>query len=280
MREITAETLDLGLLRKGQGHKYDHGHALVLTGGAGRSGAGRLAGMAALRIGAGAVTLGVPPAAQMEVAVQITALMLRRVADGDGLRAVLEDARFSALCLGPGMGLSEGKGDLVAAALHSGRACVLDADALTLISQEGALMGALHGGCVLTPHGGEFARLFPDVSMADKARAAARAADRAGCALLLKGAETVIAAPGGAVSVHRAEGARAVPWLATAGAGDVLAGLITGLMARGIAPMQAAELGAFVHVECARAFGPGLIAEDFSGAVPGVLAALGAGAPD
>jgi hydroxyethylthiazole kinase-like uncharacterized protein yjeF len=269
-----------------QTHKYTHGHALVLSGGAGRTGAARLAARGALRIGAGLVTLGVPGSAQMEVASRITALMLKRVEDADGLAGVLEDARVNALCLGPGLGIARAQ-DLVPAALSAGRAVVLDADALTAFGDDpAALFALLHDKCVLTPHGGEFARLFPD--LADKLNAPATtgpayskvdatraAAERAGCVVLFKGPDTVIAAPDGRCSINSAQYERAAPWLATAGAGDVLAGFITGLLARGFAPMKAAETAAFCHVECARGFGPGLIAEDLPEALPAVLRDLG-----
>ncbi len=273
------------------GHKYSHGHALILSGGAGKTGAVRLAARGALRIGAGVVTLGVPPSAQMEVAGQITALMLKRVEDGAALAEVLQDTRINALCLGPGMGLERAR-DLVPVALNTGggleaRPTVLDADALTAYSEKPeALFEMLHENCVLTPHAGEFARLFPDIaeklaapptkgpaySKVDATRAAAK---RAGCVVLFKGADTVIAAPDGRCSINSAHYERAAPWLATAGAGDVLAGFITGLMARGFAPMQAAETGAWLHVECALSFGPGLIAEDLPEELPKVFTALG-----
>ncbi|MBC7133238.1 MAG: NAD(P)H-hydrate dehydratase [Roseovarius sp.] len=271
-------------LAKGAGHKYSHGHALILTGGAGRTGAARLAARAALRIGAGAVTLGVPGAAQQEVACHVTAEMLRRVGDADALRDALADPRITALCLGPGLGLERAPA-LVAAACAAGRATVLDADALSAFEgAPGALFAHLHGGCVLTPHSGEFARLFPDIAARlstpatsgpafSKVDAARAAADRAGCTLLLKGADTVIAAPDGRCTIHSAHYARAVPWLATAGAGDVLAGLITGLLARGLPPMAAAESAAWLHVEAARVFGPGLVATDLAGQLPAVLRA-------
>ncbi|MEO0699761.1 MAG: NAD(P)H-hydrate dehydratase, partial [Pseudomonadota bacterium] len=106
----------------------------------------------------------------------------------------------------------------------------------------------------------------------DATRAAAK---RAGCVVLFKGPDTVIAAPDGRCSINSAFYERAAPWLATAGSGDVLAGFITGLLARGFLAMQAAETGAWLHVECARAFGPGLIAEDLPEALPGVFRELG-----
>ena len=277
--------VDLG---KRLAHKYDHGHALVLSGGASRTGAARLAARGALRIGAGLVTLGVPGSAQMEVACQITALMLRRVDDGAGLSEVLEDARLNALCLGPGMGVERAR-ELVPVAVRAQRTpyAVLDADALTAFQDDPkALFDMLHDKCVLTPHGGEFARLFPDIaeklnalatkgpafSKVDATREAAR---RAGCVVLFKGPDTVIAAPDGRCSINSAHYERAAPWLATAGSGDVLAGFITGLLARGVAPMQASETAAWLHVECARSFGPGLIAGDLPEELPKVFRGLG-----
>ncbi|WP_375690988.1 NAD(P)H-hydrate dehydratase [Pseudooceanicola sp. LIPI14-2-Ac024] len=271
--------------RRGDAHKYDHGHALVLSGGVGRGGAARLAGRAALRIGAGLVTLAPPPAALIENAAQLTAIMLRAMPDGAALTAMLEDARISALCLGPGLGTGQREAGLVAAALDARRPTVLDADALTLIAGDDDLRARLHAGCVLTPHAGEFARLFPEIagrlsapavqgpamSTLDAAGAAAAAA---GCTVLLKGAATVVAAPDGRAAINPGVYDRAAPWLATAGAGDVLAGLIAGLMARGLAPMQAACDAAWLHVEAARAFGPGLIAEDLPEMLPAVLRTL------
>ena len=270
------------------GHKFSHGHALILSGGAGRSGAARLAARGALRIGAGLVTLGVPGSAQMEVACQITALMLRRVEDSEGLAEVLQDERINALCLGPGMGLERAR-ELVpvaARAEHRPRV-VLDADALTAFAEApDKLFGMLHDKCVLTPHGGEFARLFPDIAEKlnapatkgpaySKVEATREAAARAGCFVLYKGPDTVIAAPDGRCSINSAHYERAAPWLATAGAGDVLAGFITGALARGFAPMQAAESAAWLHVECARSFGPGVIAEDLPEELPKVFRGLG-----
>ena len=280
------------ILSKGaQTHKYSHGHALILSGGAGKTGAARLAARGALRIGAGVVTVGVPPSAQMEVAGQITALMLKRVEGADGLADVLQDKRINARCLGPGLGLERAR-ELVPVALRQGgiksHPTVLDADALSAYADDPeALFEMLHEGCVLTPHGGEFARLFPDIaeqlnsvptkgpaySKVDATRAAAK---RAGCVVLFKGPDTVIAHPDGRCSINSAHYERAAPWLATAGSGDVLAGFITGLLARGFDPMQAAETAAWLHVECARSFGPGLIAEDLPEQLPQVLRNLGA----
>ena len=273
-------------------HKYGYGHALVLSGGAGRTGAARLAARGALRVGAGLVTLGVPPAAQMEVACQITAVMLNRIDSAGALAKVLTDSRFNALCLGPGMGTERAR-ELVPVALAAlapgdgaHRAVVLDADAITAYeAAPETLFEMLHAQCVLTPHLGEFSRLFPDIagkigsvtgggpaySKVDAARDAAR---RAGCTVLLKGADTVIADQSGACAINAAVYDRAAPWLATAGSGDVLAGFVTGMLARGEAPLRAAEIAAWLHVECARRFGPGLIAEDLPEMLPGVLKSL------
>jgi hydroxyethylthiazole kinase-like uncharacterized protein yjeF len=266
-------------------HKFDHGHALVLSGGVGRGGAARLAARGALRIGAGLVTLGCPPAALIENAAQLSAVMLRPVEDAAALQETLRDARITAACAGPGLGVARAA-DLLAVLLPSQRAAVLDADALTALAGDASLFRQLHPACVLTPHGGEFARLFPDLSARldapavtgpawSKLDAAREAARRAGCVVLLKGPDTVIADPNGRCSVHAATGDRAAPWLATAGSGDVLAGFIAGLLARGFDPMRAAETAVWLHVEAALQFGPGLIAEDLPEALPAVFRSLG-----
>lgn len=276
-----------GLGKSAAGHKYTQGHALVLTGGAGHTGAARLAARSALRVGAGLVTLGVPQSAMEEVAAQITALMMVEVVDFTALKAVLGDRRLNALCLGPGMGVTPHSRALVEVALAAGRATVLDADALSLFRDAPEeLFELLHSDCVLTPHGGEFARLFPDLAAKltapatrgpaySKVDATREAARRAGCVVLHKGADTVIAAPDGRCGINSAAYERAAPWLATAGSGDVLAGLITGLLARGLPPLQAAQTAAWLHVEAARRFGPGLIAEDLPETLPAVFRDLG-----
>lgn len=274
-------------------HKYNHGHVLVLSGAAGRTGAARLAARAALRVGAGLVTLGVPESAQLEVAVQETAVMLQRVEDGADMTSALDDPRIGQLVLGPGLGGKRAQ-QIVPAALRAAsraeRACrnyVLDADALSaFVDEPAALFDLLGEHCVITPHGGEFARLFPDLAQQlnapvlrgpaySRLDAARDAAARAGCVVLLKGADTIVATPKGGASVHAALYDRAAPWLATAGAGDVLSGLIAGLMAQGMAPQFAAESAAWLHAECARSFGPGLIAEDLPEQLPKVFRDLG-----
>lgn len=269
------------LSRVGRGHKYSHGHALVLSGPAGRTGAARLAARGALRIGAGLVTLACSQEAMAENAAQLTAIMLSPVEDAEALQSVLQDNRINALCLGPALGHESRARALVVAALDSGRSLVLDADALSA-----GLIGHLHQNVVLTPHAGEFGRMFPDIMAKldapattgpaySKVDATREAAARAGCTVLFKGADTVIADQTGRAAINAAHYGRAAPWLATAGSGDVLAGFITGLLARGFAPMQAAETAAWLHVECALEFGPGLIAEDIPEQLPKVFKALG-----
>ncbi len=280
-----ADILRIPLL-KVDGHKYSHGHALILSGGVGKGGAARLAARGAIRIGAGAVTLGPPPAALIENAAQLNAIMLRSLKDSDALVEVLEDKRINALCLGPGMGTGARETALVRRACEHAPYIVLDADALTLLAKDKTLFEKLHKNCILTPHAGEFARLFPDIAEKlnapatkgpaySKVDATREAAKRAGCIVLFKGPDTVIADPSGRCSFNASVYERATPWLATAGSGDVLAGFITGLLARGFQPMQAAETGAWLHTECALSFGPGLIAEDLPEQLPKVFRALG-----
>ena len=270
-------------------HKYSFGHAYILSGPSGQGGAARLAARGALRIGAGLVTVGCPPEAIPENAAQLNAIMLKPIGDAAALTEALQDKRITAVCLGPGMGV-ERAADLVSAALQQSRGeprpTVLDADALTALSRDPTLFAQLHKNCILTPHAGEFARLFPDIAAKlnapaatgpaySKVDATCEAAKRAGCTILFKGPDTVIADPTGRCSINSAQYDRAAPWLATAGSGDVLAGFITGLLARGFQPLQAAETAAWLHVEAARSFGPGLIAEDLPEELPKVFRALG-----
>jgi hydroxyethylthiazole kinase-like uncharacterized protein yjeF len=285
---VEAAEVSAARLGKAAGHKFSHGHALVLSGHSGRGGAARLAARGALRIGAGLVTLACPPDAVAENAARLDAVMLRRVADGPELAGILEDRRINALCLGPGMGTGERESGLVSVALRGRGAArlVLDADALAILAQRPGLFAELDDGCVLTPHAGEFARLFPDIAARleapatagpaySKVDAAREAAKRAGCVVLFKGSDTVVAHPDGRCAINSAHYDRAAPWLATAGSGDALAGFITGLLARGFSPFAAACTAAWLHVECALSFGPGLIAEDLPEELPKVFRALG-----
>jgi NAD(P)H-hydrate epimerase len=190
-----------------------------------------------------------------------------------GLSALLADKRFNAAAIGPGCGVGARTQDLVAAVLASGASAVLDADALTSFAEDpNALFRQLRESCVLTPHEGEFERVFPGLleTMPSKLAAAREAARLAGCVLLLKGPDTVIAGPDGRAAIN----ANAPPWLATAGAGDVLTGMIAGLMAQGMNPFDAASAAAWLHGEAATRFGVGLIAEDIPEQLPAVLKAM------
>ncbi len=257
-------------------HKYERGHTLVASGGATRTGAARLVARAALRIGSGLVTVASPPEALGVNAAHLTAIMLRGCDGPEGLNTILQDPRFNALVLGPALGIHAGTRAMVAVAVHARRSLVLDADALT--SFEG-LASEMHGAfryapTVLTPHDGEFKRLFkghPDlldpVSKIERVR---RAAAYTGAVVLLKGPDTVIAAPDGRAAINE----NGTPYLATAGSGDTLCGLIAGLMAQGVPAFEAACAGVWIHAEAGASFGPGLIAEDLAELVPGVLREL------
>ncbi|MGO4386322.1 NAD(P)H-hydrate dehydratase [Microvirga sp. 2YAF29] len=257
-------------------HKYDRGHTLVLSGGATRTGAARLAARAALRIGSGLVTVASPPEALGVNAAHLTAIMLRGCDGPEGLHAILQDARFNALVMGPALGVHSGTRAMVAVAVHAHRSLVLDADALT--SFEG-LGTELHQAfrqapTVLTPHDGEFNRLFkghPDIlDPESKIERARRAAFYLGGVMVLKGPDTVIASPDGRIAINE----NGTPYLATAGSGDTLCGIIAGLMAQGVPAFEAACAGVWIHAEAGVSFGPGLIAEDLAELVPGVLRKL------
>ena len=203
----------------------------------------------------------------------LTAIMVKPFDGAGGLAALLADKRFNAVVLGPGCGVGAETRDLVFAALASSASVVLDADALTAFAENPkALFDGLRGDCVLTPHTGEFERIFPGLLNASpsKLEAAREAARIAGCVVLLKGADTVIASPDGSAAIN----ANAPAYLATAGAGDVLAGMIAGLLAQGMSAFEAASAAAWLHGEAANQFGAGLIAEDLPEQLPKVLQAL------
>jgi hydroxyethylthiazole kinase-like uncharacterized protein yjeF len=250
-------------------HKYARGHALIL-GGTEMTGAARLAARGAMRAGAGLATIACAPEVWPLYAAE-AGLLTAKIDGPADFAALLEDKRKNALLVGPGAGVAPVTREIALAAAASGRACVLDADAITVFCDSpGDLFAAIAGPCVLTPHEGEFGRLFDaEGGKLDRARAAAR---RSGAVVLLKGPDTVIAAPDGRAVVN----ANAPPTLATAGAGDVLAGLILGLLAQGMAAFEAAAAGAWLHGAAAAAFGPGLIAEDLPDLVPAVLRDLAA----
>jgi hydroxyethylthiazole kinase-like uncharacterized protein yjeF len=254
-----------------------------------------MAARAALRAGAGLVTLGVPSEALAENAAQLNAIMLTEISSAKDVSQALEDTRLSSVCLGPGLGVGIETRDRVLAVLQAtasdGRRAVLDADALSSFADAPeVLFEACHENVVITPHEGEFARLFPD--LAEKVRipdpskqglgkveATKLAAERLGATVLLKGEATVLADQRGASAIHSALYDRAVPWLGTAGAGDVLAGIIAGLTAHQMAATSAmidlAAAAVWLHAQAARSFGPGLIAEDLPEQLPNVFRECG-----
>ncbi len=252
------------------GHKYDRGQTLVVSGPMAATGAARMAATAALRAGSGLVSLASPPAALAVNASHLTAVMVRRMEGHDGLRDLLADARFNAVILGPGLGVSEATARLVETALRAKRQVVLDADALTSFSEEPQrLFEAIGrgGDTIITPHEGEFARLFPDLAGGSKLARARAAASQSGAIVLLKGADTVIAAPDGWAAIND----NAPAFLATAGAGDVLAGMAAGLLAQGMPATLAAAAAGWIHGRAAALFGVGLTAEDLPEMIPVVL---------
>ncbi len=260
-------------------HKYSRGHAVVVSGGQSTTGAARLAARGALRAGAGLVTVASPRDALAVNAAASLAVMVRPVDGAGELAGFLADKRRNAVVLGPGGGVGPAMREQVRAVLHSEAAAVLDADALTSFAEHPetlfADIAARGGGpTVLTPHEGEFSRLFSKINenpevhgKLEKARVAARAS---GAVVLLKGPDTVVAAPDGRASI--ADNAPAS--LATAGSGDVLAGMIAGLMAQGMPAFEAAGAAVWLHGEAASAFGPGLISEDLPEALPAVYRRL------
>lgn len=246
-------------------HKYARGSAMVFSGPALRTGASRLTAQAALAVGAGLVTLVGERDALHEHAAHVTAIMLR---EEDAHLAIIDD-RVRAAAIGPGAGVSEQTRERVLRLLHRGLPLVLDADAIT--SFEGKtteLFEALHDQTILTPHEGEFARAFPAIDPADRLTAARLAAELSGAVILLKGPETIVAAPDGRLAINR----HASPWLATAGSGDVLAGLICGVLAQGNAAFEAACIGAWLHGDIGVRSGPGLTADGMMDWIPLVLA--------
>lgn len=257
------------------GYKHKRGHLLVIGGGVEMAGAARMAARSALRSGAGLVTTLAPKDAILAYAEKQLSVMSKGYGDEKAFSEAIQDKKFGAFVIGPGHGVGENTKDKVLQVLKTGKPCVLDADALTsfsLASFEGdtkTFEKALHKKCVITPHFGEFKRLWPDLDWTNKVAAAEEIAQRTGAVCLLKGPDTVISdGKTTIINVH------ASPHLATAGAGDVLAGIIAGFLAQGLDPLTAASIGAWIHGDVSLNLGPGLIADDLIEEIPEVLSKI------
>ncbi len=253
-------------------HKYTKGHAVVVSGDQTHTGACRLAAMAALRVGAGLVSVSSPGDALETHAAHLTSIMIRH---REQLSEDLKNDKLNCWCIGPAAGVSEETKQDVLAILESGTAAVLDADALTVFEEAPlelfeAIKANVKRPCVLTPHAGEFGRIFPYLKKLDKITATRNAATLSGAVIIYKGADTVIAAPDGRTVICD----NAPATLATAGSGDVLAGIVSGLLAQNMEIFEASCAAQWIHSECANIFGLGLISEDLPGLVPEVLKRL------
>jgi hydroxyethylthiazole kinase-like uncharacterized protein yjeF len=268
-------------------HKYKRGHVGVFSGGPSATGAARLSALAAARSGAGAVTVLSPSNAMQVNAAHLTSIMLRKTDDVADIEEFVGERRPSAFILGPGFGVGDKTQSFGLALLASGQAqdaatqvdgLVFDADAITAFRETAdVLFEAARGphapALVMTPHDGEFARLFPDIASDDalsKLAKARVAAARANAVIVYKGADTVIAAPDGRAAIN----SNGAPWLATAGSGDVLSGIAAGLLAQAMPAFEAACAAVWIHAEAGSRFGPGLIAEDLPLALVPVLREL------
>lgn len=261
------------------GHKYDRGHAVVVSGPLWSTGAARLAARGALRVGAGLVTIASPHEALAVNATDSLAVMVRPVDGATELGAFLADRRLNALAIGPGLGVGEATCAMVLAGLAGDRGVVLDADAITSFASDPerlrqALAARHDRATIMTPHEGEFSRYFgaldSRLKVGSKLDRARLAAELTGATIVLKGADSVVAAPDGRTSIA----ANAPAFLATAGAGDVLTGMAAGLLAQGMPAFAAASAAVWLHGEAATSFGPGLISEDLPEALPQVFRAL------
>jgi NAD(P)H-hydrate epimerase len=262
-----------------EGHKFRRGHLLVVSGGVESTGAARLAAQAGARTGAGLVTVASPSDALTVNAAALTDIMVRQSNGVEGLEALLIDQRRNAVVLGPGAGIGSTTRGQVKLVLESGRAAVLDADALTSFEGDAVALAAYvkqsgAGQTVITPHDGEFSRLFNQqlgiLEAKDRLFRARKAAAFLGLVVVFKGPDTVIAAPDGRAALSM----NGTPWLATAGSGDVLAGAIGGLLAQGHQSFEAAAAGVWLHAEAGRSIGPGLMAHDLPVALRSVIGRL------
>jgi NAD(P)H-hydrate epimerase len=251
-----------------ESYKYKRGEVLVL-GGEAITGASRMTVLAASRAGAGMVTLAAPRGVWSIYATSLINAIVHSFEGASGWQALLGDQRRNVIAIGPGAGVGAPTRQYVVDALATKRATVLDADALTSFAEAPEdLFGAIDGPCVMTPHAGEFMRLFHfEGDKLTRTRAAAR---QSGAVVLLKGPDTVIAAPDGRAIIN----ANAPAQLATGGTGDVLTGFIAALLAQGMAPFEAAAAGVWLHGAAAAEFGLGLVAQDLPDALPRVLQKL------
>ena len=258
--------------RKLSNHKYDAGHCIIISGDELHTGASRLAARAALRIGAGLVSLGGKKSALLIHATHLTSIMLKETNDAKDISRLLEDKRLNSIVLGMGLGVTEQTRDKVLAALNSNANVVVDADGLSSFAKNpkqlfDAIKARKANSVVLTPHDGEFKRIF-DIDEISKVEKAKQAAKISGAIIVLKGADSVVATPDGKAVINN----NAPPNLATAGSGDVLAGMIGGLLAQGMIAFQAAQAGVYLHGEAGVAFGgAGLIADDLPDILPSLM---------
>ncbi|MDX5592695.1 NAD(P)H-hydrate dehydratase [Pseudovibrio sp. SPO723] len=257
------------------GHKYNRGHLVVYSGDEFHTGAARLAALAGQRVGAGLTTVLAPTPAARIHAMHLSSVMVRPSDNPKQFEDHLGDIRLNAVVIGPAAGVGEVTRKAVHFSITRDRHVVLDADALTAFAGDseglaGLIKGA-HGQQVLTPHEGEFARLFPDISAdrsLSKIEKARVAAEQSGAIVVLKGADTVVAAPDGRAAVNT----NGTPWLATGGSGDVLAGIIGGLLAQGVSGFEAAAMGVWLHGRAAELCGPMLVPEELISKLPAAYA--------
>ena len=276
--EFTLAPRHLDMLKKSSDrHKYDYGHAVIVSGPSGQGGAARLAARGALRIGAGLVSVICALDSRAEHAARLDAIMVKTYDDRKGFLDKLSALNPSAACIGPNLGLCDQSRLKLIETLTLAVPLCIDADAITLIAQDPHLIKTgHHHHVVMTPHEGELRRLIPAAFTKTSCRVslAKFAADEMHCCVLFKGPETIIARANGDCTVVKSTSFHDTAWLATAGSGDVLSGFITGLMARGFDAFDAAAIGENLHLRCAEVIGPGLIAEDLSDALPRVFSGL------